>query len=184
MAAPRWFSRENITAYATEVWINPGNWRQYGGDPLIDGKWMAVVFVDGVQVHGTVPTMPEVPAATIYPDELPIGTPLLLDLSAYTTGSHTVTTNNYAASFFEGWGDHPDDSWEWGNVDTVTQSIPYSVSTTFPGTGTAPPVPPEGPPDGSPGVGGGGSGGGVPDTVYSAIRVQSTFGLPWASEDT
>lgn len=137
--------------------IGHGDWKQGQSlQDLANPKWVAVVLIDGKVVYGETPRMPSVPASQTYSGELGWDRRLELDLAkaGYADGrAHILDTYIYAASFFKGWGDHPDDAYEWGHFsvnDPGDQSTPARFHQSFTIAAAQPPPvePPPPPPSG------------------------------------
>lgn len=114
--------------------VGRGDWQQgqSASEPLINPKWLAYVTVDGRAIYGDVPTMPSVPATVHYAGELPWDQRLRLDLSGYADGKpHVAEVHRYAASYFKGWGDHPEDAWEWGHYSADDKGTPAQTTLPF-----------------------------------------------------
>ena len=127
MAQPTWNGLDPLTITDGVLDIGRGDWvAGQGGEALKQPKWMPVVWVDGAQINGVVPQMPSVNLPengdVVYPGEVAWEQRKKLDLAAfgYADGKeHYGTVRRYAASFFDGWGDHPQDAWEWGHYNTA-----------------------------------------------------------------
>lgn len=118
--------------------IGHGDWKQGQSlQELASPKWVAVVVIDGRRIYGQTPVMPSVPVSSVFGGELPWDQRLEINLAdrGYADGrAHILDTYIYAASFFKGWGDHPDDAWEWGHYsvnDPGDQSTPARFHQSF-----------------------------------------------------
>lgn len=144
MAQPMYTSLDPLLISGTTLEIGRGNWQpgQDAGSQLTNPKWMAFVRIDGQDVRGQVPQLPSVKAHVTYPDELPWDQRCRVDLSRFADGrTHEVKVWIYAASYFDGWGDHPEDAWEWGHHSSRDGS-PAVQSRSFRFEPAEPPPPP------------------------------------------
>lgn len=147
MAQPTWTGLDPPVLEGRALNVGRGDWQQGpGAEALIRPKWLAYVQVDGHAIYGDVPRMPSAPANVTYQGELAWSDRLRLDLAAYADGRvHTALVYRYAASFFQGWGDHPEDAWEWGHYNARDLATPArSVFPFMLGTPSEPPPPPDG----------------------------------------
>jgi hypothetical protein len=148
VSQPVYTSLDPLTIRDGTLDIGRGNWRA-GGDlgELTRPKWLAHITIDGTRVYGSVPRMPSAPETTTYPGELPWDKRLTLPLGSWSDGKpHAVVAHIFAAQFFEGWGDYPDNAWEWGHFSADDGRTPAVLTTTFTlGTSPAPTPPPPSP---------------------------------------
>jgi hypothetical protein len=127
-----------------------GDWQAgQGGGPLERPKWMPVVDIDGRRLWGIEPQMPSVGIPEggdiVYPGETPWDQYRTLDLRVlgFADGvEHHGLFRCFAASFFDGWGDHPQDAWEWGHYNTADLYSPAVIAFRFTLAGSPPPPPP------------------------------------------
>jgi hypothetical protein len=129
MAQPTWTSLDPLSLdLSTGVLeVGRGDWQQGKGnaEPLISPKWAAQVEVDGRVIHGGTPGMPSVPADKVYSWETPWDRRLTINLKSlgFADGKpHTARVRVFAATFFKGWGDAPEDRWEWGHTSAKDDS--------------------------------------------------------------
>jgi hypothetical protein len=76
--------------------------------------------------------MPSVAESTVYPDGVSWDQRLTVDLSRFADGrEHVAKVYVYAAQFFQGWGDHPNNAWEWGHFSASDQTTPAAFTLKF-----------------------------------------------------
>jgi hypothetical protein len=139
-----WTSLDPVVVRDGIIEISRGNWGQGRGvEPLIRPKWLAVLDIDGQRIHGTPPLMPWVKESTIYPMEAGWETRIQVAIpTKFKDGRpHTYTAHIFVANYFEGWGDVPENRWEWGHYNSA-HDAPARVAGVFT-VNTAPEPSPE-----------------------------------------